>query len=94
MSSRLILILAVVLACSPVASAGAQNRWSLDLENGAAISGYNNARIPGDSGTLFSFTTDLASGACTSSSRRAGSGVSTIGGRVARCCALPDGRAG
>jgi hypothetical protein len=41
--------------------ARAQDRWRVDFENGAAISGYNDVRIPGDTGTLFSLTDDLAS---------------------------------
>jgi hypothetical protein len=48
--------LAVVV---PVANA--QDRWRVDFENGAAISGYNDVRIPGDTGTMFSYTDDLAS---------------------------------
>jgi hypothetical protein len=32
---------------------------SLDIESGAVIAGYNNVRIPGDTGTLFSLTDDL-----------------------------------
>lgn len=40
-------------------AAGAQDRWRVDFENGAAVSGYNDVRIPGDTGTLFSLTDDL-----------------------------------
>jgi hypothetical protein len=43
------------------AEASAQGRWTVDFENGAAIAGYNNVRIPGDTGTLFSLTDDLTS---------------------------------
>jgi len=32
---------------------------SLDIESGAIITGYNDVRIPGDEGTLFSLTDDL-----------------------------------
>ena len=49
--------------CLVVPSADAQGRWLVDFENGAAISGYNDVRIPGDTGTLFSLTDDLTSGA-------------------------------
>jgi len=49
---------ALVLLAAPVA---AQDRWRIDVENGAAVSGYNDVRIPGDSGTRFSMTDDLAS---------------------------------
>jgi hypothetical protein len=53
--------LSAALSVSLTASARAQDRWRVDFENGAAISGYNDARIPGNTGTLFSFTDDLAS---------------------------------
>ena len=33
--------------------------WYLDFETGAAISGYNDVRIPGDSGTKFSLSEEL-----------------------------------
>jgi hypothetical protein len=44
-----------------VPAAGAQDRRRVDFENGAAITGYNDVRIPGDTGTMFSLTDDLAS---------------------------------
>ncbi|MFZ2054131.1 MAG: hypothetical protein WAU81_08025 [Candidatus Aminicenantales bacterium] len=34
-------------------------QWFLDFENGLALPGYNDVRIPGDSGTLFSLREDL-----------------------------------
>jgi len=34
-------------------------RWSVDFEAGPVFSGYNDVRIPGDTGTLFSLTDDL-----------------------------------
>jgi len=43
------------------AEAGAQDRWRIDVENGAAISGYNDVAIPGSTGTRFSMTDDLKS---------------------------------
>ena len=43
------------------ATARAEDRWRFDFENGAAISGYNDVRIPGSSGTTFSMTDDLTS---------------------------------
>jgi len=46
---------------SVVSTASAQDRWRVDFENGAAIAGYNDVRIPGDTGTMFSLTDDLAS---------------------------------
>ena len=43
------------------AEARAQDRWRVDMENGAAISGYNDVGIPGSTGTRFSMTDDLTS---------------------------------
>ena len=43
------------------AEARAQDRWRVDVENGAAISGYNDVGIPGNTGTRFSMTDDLTS---------------------------------
>jgi hypothetical protein len=37
----------------------ASGRWGFDLEGGPVFSGYNNVRIPGNTGTLFSLTEDL-----------------------------------
>lgn len=54
-----VLITAAILLLS--GAARAQDRWRIDVENGAAISGYNDLRIPGDSGTTFSLTDDLSS---------------------------------
>jgi hypothetical protein len=39
--------------------ATAVGRWSVDIEGGPVFSGYNDVRIPGDTGTLFSLTEDL-----------------------------------
>ena len=43
------------------AESRAQERWRIDVENGAAISGYNDVGIPGNTGTRFSMTDDLKS---------------------------------
>jgi hypothetical protein len=56
-----ILCLTAVIVITAVTSARAQDRWRIDVENGAAISGYNDVRVPGDSGTKFSMTDDLTS---------------------------------
>jgi hypothetical protein len=58
-SAAALVTAAFLLAVVPAASA--QDRWLVDFENGAAISGYNDVRIPGDTGTTFSLTDDLAS---------------------------------
>ena len=42
-------------------AAPAAAQWTLDAEGGMAWSGYNNVRIPGDAGTLFSLSRDLDS---------------------------------
>jgi hypothetical protein len=36
--------------------------WFVDVETGVAWQGYNDVRIPGDAGTLFSLTDDLSPG--------------------------------
>lgn len=46
-------ILAVAFLIVAATAAHAQERWRIDVENGAAISGRNDVRIPGNSGTLF-----------------------------------------
>jgi hypothetical protein len=38
-----------------------KGQFSLDIETGAVATGYNNVRIPGDQGTLFSLKDDLIS---------------------------------
>jgi hypothetical protein len=50
-------LLSCLLVSALVAPAVA--RWSLDIEAGPAFSGYNDVRIPGNTGTLFSLTEDL-----------------------------------
>lgn len=54
---RAILLSAFVILLS-TAAAG-QERVTIDFENGAAAAGYNDVRIPGSGGTLFSLTDDL-----------------------------------
>jgi hypothetical protein len=49
----------VVLLVGLVAPAAAQAKWQVDLESGLAVSGYNNVRIPGNTGTTFSLSRDL-----------------------------------
>jgi opacity protein-like surface antigen len=61
MRTRSAVVLFLAAAVLSAAPAAAQDRWRIDFENGAAISGYNNVRIPGDTGTTFSLTDDLSS---------------------------------
>ncbi|MEZ5198341.1 MAG: hypothetical protein R2764_18715 [Bacteroidales bacterium] len=49
----------VIIIFLGVFSAKAQ--VSIDLESGAVFTGYNDVRIPGDQGTLFSLKDDLKS---------------------------------
>lgn len=52
---RIIIALAAALwAAAPVAA-----QWAFDVEGGLAWSGYNDVRIPGDGGTLFSLSREL-----------------------------------
>jgi hypothetical protein len=53
MMKRLSFLLVLALVAPAVA------RWSVDIEAGPVFSGYNNVRIPGNTGTLFSLTDDL-----------------------------------
>jgi len=55
----------VALATTMAVGAGARSgaageRLSLDVEGGLVWSGYNDVRIPGDGGTLFSFSEELS----------------------------------
>jgi hypothetical protein len=52
-------ILLVVLLMGPVIPVAAQARWQVDVETGLAVSGYNNVRIPGSTGTKLSLSRDL-----------------------------------
>jgi hypothetical protein len=52
-------ILLVVLLVGLVFPVAAQARWQIDAETGLAVSGYNNVRIPGNTGTEFSLSRDL-----------------------------------
>jgi hypothetical protein len=50
----------LAIAALTLGSAGFSfGQWFLDFENGLALSGYNDVRIPGDTGTLFSLSKDL-----------------------------------
>jgi hypothetical protein len=51
-------ILAIMLFL-PWLSAPSFAQWFFDFENGLAVSGYNDVRIPGNTGTLFSLSEDL-----------------------------------
>jgi hypothetical protein len=58
-SSHALVLVALAAIVSVPSGATAQQRWAIDFENGAVFSGYNDVRIPGDTGTTFSLTDDL-----------------------------------
>lgn len=60
--ANLFAAMAVAALTLPTVSAQAQERVRVDVENGAAITGYNDVRIPGDTGTKFSMNEDLSAG--------------------------------
>lgn len=56
---RTILSLAAFFFLAFAATVPSFGQWSLDFENGLALSGYNDVQVPRDSGTLFSLSEDL-----------------------------------
>jgi hypothetical protein len=60
-TSVLVLLVLAALVGIPSGAAAQEPRWALDVENGAVLTWYNDVRIPGNTGTLFSFNKDLAS---------------------------------
>jgi len=56
-------LFAAILLSMPASRALAQERVTFDIENGAAVTGYNDVRIPGNTGTSFSLANDLKSSA-------------------------------
>jgi len=59
MKTRRVIGLAIGLSASLFLAADLRAQWSLDAETGRVWSGYNDIRIPGDTGTLFSLSKDL-----------------------------------
>lgn len=57
--TKIAMYLLVILMIAFAAPTTAAPRWQVDLESGLAISGYNNVRIPGNTGTMFSLSRDL-----------------------------------
>lgn len=58
-TSKYLLIGILLLGLGSLAPA--QGRFLIDVESGASFSGYNDIRIPGDSGTFFSLSRELKS---------------------------------
>jgi hypothetical protein len=54
-----LIVFFALLAAATAGEPGKSHRWTADLEAGAVFSGYNEARIPNASGTLFSLSEDL-----------------------------------
>jgi hypothetical protein len=52
------LIVACMISCAPAAALSGEGPV-LDIEGGGVLSGYNDVRIPGTTGTLFSLVDDL-----------------------------------
>jgi hypothetical protein len=50
------IIIVLLMAAAPTQ---AQIKWSIDFETGAVFTGYNDVRIPGNTGTEFSLSKDL-----------------------------------
>lgn len=53
--------LAAVIIIQVLAVASVQADWSVDIESGVAYNGYNDVRIPGNTGTKFSLSDELES---------------------------------
>ncbi len=51
-----VLLVLLVMIASPTRS---EAQWQLDMESGLAFAGYNDVRIPGDTGTLISLSDEL-----------------------------------
>lgn len=54
-----VFILMAITALSLWLSPSAFGQWFADFENGLAVPGYNDVKIPGDTGTAFSLSEDL-----------------------------------
>jgi len=52
-------ILIIIAASMPCASSRGYTQWHIDLESGYVFSGYNDVRIPGDTGTQISLSEEL-----------------------------------
>lgn len=58
--SMRIYMIYVILTLCPIFVTGTVNaNWSVDIESGIAFSGYNDVRIPGNTGTKISLSQDL-----------------------------------
>lgn len=49
----------ILLLILSITFSGTYAQWSLDLESGIPFEGYNDIRIPNETGTIFSFTDDF-----------------------------------
>ncbi|HPN35856.1 MAG TPA: hypothetical protein PK843_15180 [bacterium] len=56
---KIIIFVRILLSVVPLLASAAFSQIDLDIESGVVFSGYNDARIPGDQGTLFSLSEEL-----------------------------------
>lgn len=59
MTKKTIIAFAAVALIMFIGAAPSFGQWFVDFENGLAVSGYNDVRIPGNTGTLFSLSEEL-----------------------------------
>jgi hypothetical protein len=59
MTKKTIIAFAAVALFMFIGAAPSFGQWFVDFENGLAVSGYNDVRIPGNTGTLFSLSEEL-----------------------------------
>ena len=59
MTKKTIVAFAAVALFMFIGAAPSFGQWFVDFENGLAVSGYNDVRIPGNTGTLFSLSEEL-----------------------------------
>ncbi len=58
---KTVISLAAAVLFALVAAIPLFGQWFFDFENGLALPGYNDVRVPGDTGTPFSLIDDLTS---------------------------------
>ena len=58
---RTVILTNAILMIISIGSAGSHAEWYFDVETGAAINGYNDVQIPGNTGTRFSLSEELDS---------------------------------
>lgn len=59
MEKKRLISVCILIFALLIIDAQAEADWFIDFENGLAVSGYNDVKIPGETGTLFSLSDDL-----------------------------------